>query len=118
MKTKLAMLTALFLVLSLMSFAATSNSEMIRFEQPVKVAGTQVAPGEYHLVWEGTGPEVQVSFMRGKKTVVTASARVVEQPNAEKAIITNREGGSKELLSVLMKKMSLVFSESNPGSGK
>ncbi len=117
MKTKLAMVAAIVLVFSLAAFAG-KNSETVRFSDKVTVAGTQVAPGEYQLVWEGAGPDVQVSFMHGKKTVVTAPAKVVDQDNAEKAVVTSREGGSKELLSIELKKKSLIFSEASSSSGK
>src|SRR5689334_24984109 len=106
MKMKLEMVTALVLVFSLAAFAG-KNSATVKFSDTVKVAGTQVAAGEYQLVWEGTGPDVQVSFMHGNKTVATAPAKVVDQDNAERAVITNREGDSKELRSIALKKKSL-----------
>ena len=118
MKTKLAMVMALVLGFSLLTFASDKNSDTVRFSDTVKIAGTQVRAGEYHLVWEGAGPDVQVSFMRGKKTVVTAPAKVVEQENLERAVVTRREGDSKELRSIALKKRSLIFSEASSASGK
>jgi len=42
------------------------------------VNGQQLTPGEYQLRWEGAGPNVEVSFLLGKKEVAKASAKVVE----------------------------------------
>ncbi len=41
-----------------------------------------VPAGEYQLRWEGTGSNVEVSFMQGKKVVTKAPAKVVELKSA------------------------------------
>ena len=64
------------------------------------VNGTQLKPGDYKVEWDGTGPDVQVSFLQGKKVVATVPAKVVElktpaQNNS--AIVNNSIDGKPSL---------------------
>ena len=68
-----AMLTAMVVLNS----TATADSKHITFTEPVTVGNVVLEPGEYEVVWEGSGPEVLVSFMKGNKTVATATARLI-----------------------------------------
>src|SRR6266536_4249635 len=61
--------------------AKDKDSEHITFSEPVMVAGTLLKADTYKVVWDGSGPQVQVSFMKGSKTVVTVSAKLVTQSN-------------------------------------
>jgi hypothetical protein len=75
-----------FLVPAL-AFAAHKNSENVQLDQMVKVANTQLAPGEYKMTWEGNGPDVTVSFIEGKKIVATAPARLVSDSTSSAGAI-------------------------------
>ena len=61
----------------------------------VDVNGQQLAPGEYQVLWNGTGPNVEVSIMQGKKEVAKTSARVVELDKAsdyDAAVVEHASG--------------------------
>lgn len=91
------------LVLAAGTFAGETNKATLRLQEKVSVEGNQLAPGNYKLEWSGTGQDVQVNIIRGKETVATVPARLVEQParNAQDAYGTSAEpDGSKALTSV------------------
>src|SRR5436309_1029525 len=71
----------LFFAVALSSLAVAKESEHITVTDPVMVAGTLLKAGDYNVVWEGTGPVVQVTFKQGDKVVVTTSARLVNESN-------------------------------------
>ena len=76
------------LLIPALAFAAEKKSANVEIDQPVTVAGTQLAPGQYRLTWDGTGSEVTVSFLKGGKTVATAPAKLVNAAGNEPAIET------------------------------
>jgi len=91
----LAKMVVLGLAVLLASSAFASNKGSLLVQQPFEVAGQQLAPGEYQLRWDGTGANVEVSFMRGKKEVAKASARIVELQTAsdyDAAVIDHSSG--------------------------
>src|SRR5258708_23160347 len=64
------------LLVSTSLFAASSGS--MRLTEPVQLNGTQLKPGDYKVTWEGTGPEVTVSVLKGKEVVAKSSAHLKE----------------------------------------
>jgi hypothetical protein len=85
------------------TLAGEANKATLRLQEKVSVEGKQLAPGNYKLEWDGAGPDVQVNILRGKETVATVPARLVEQParNAQDAYSTNAEpDGSRALTSI------------------
>jgi len=123
MKTKLTIIPLLLclsvlttsVVLTHRAAASAADSEHITFTEPVMVAGTLLEAETYKLVWEGAGPQVQVSFMKGSKTVATASATLVlAESNYDGAVETKVLGdNSKVLERITWKKKSLVFGPSS-----
>ena len=85
MKPKVLFLVTM-VFLPAFAFAGPRNSANIELDQPVTIAGTQLAPGQYKLIWEGNGPNVNVSFVEGKKTVATAPAKLVSNPPKKKRL--------------------------------
>jgi hypothetical protein len=91
------------LALALMPAAfAASDSHKSNFEisAPTQVNGTEIPAGEYTARWEGSGPNVQVSIMQGRKVVATVPAQVVplNQPAADTHTeIKNSANGDREL---------------------
>ena len=65
------------LAVLLASSALASNKGSLQVREPLEVNGQQLAPGEYQLRWDGTGSNVEVSFLRSNKEVAKASAKVV-----------------------------------------
>ncbi|MGD0417335.1 MAG: hypothetical protein ABSA80_18395 [Terriglobales bacterium] len=74
----LAKTVVLGLAVLLASSAFASNKGTLEVREAFEVNGQQLAPGEYQLRWDGTGSNVEVSFMQGKKEVAKTSAKVVE----------------------------------------
>jgi len=64
-----ALLSTLALVFSVSALARDKNQHSVEIPDSVQVGGTQLEPGSYQLVWQGTGPEIQVNFVRNGKTV-------------------------------------------------
>jgi hypothetical protein len=78
----LAKTVVLGLAVLLASSAFASNKGTLQAHETLEVNGQQLAAGEYQLRWDGTGSNVEVSFMRGKKEIAKTSARLV---NLDKA---------------------------------
>ena len=114
MKPKsLIYVTTAVLMLSLFSFAGAKNSSDVNFDQPVRVAGTQLAAGQYKVVWEGTGPNVQVNFMQGRNTVASAPARIQNQSNRFDAIETASSTDNTRVLQAIdLRNISIRFDDS------
>ncbi|HTF36833.1 MAG TPA: hypothetical protein VK651_00885 [Blastocatellia bacterium] len=112
----LSVLLTSSLVLTQRVAAKDKESEHITFSEPVMVAGTLLKAETYKVVWdESGGPQVQVSFMKGSHTVVTASARLVLESNAYDgaAVLRTLSDNSKVLEKISWKKKSLVFEPSS-----
>jgi len=91
----LAKAVVLGLAVLLASSAFASNKGSLQIGEPLEVNGQQLAPGDYQVRWDGTGPNVEVSFMQGKKEVAKASAKVValDQPSRyDSAVVDNSSG--------------------------
>jgi hypothetical protein len=61
--------------------------------------GKQLPAGTYDLKWEGNGPDVQVEFLKGKKVVATAPAKLQQtsiRPDKGAAVI-DMASGSRSL---------------------
>jgi hypothetical protein len=63
------------LILASSAFAASKAS--LSLSNPVLVNGTTVKAGDYKLEWEGSGSDVELSIMQGKKVLAKVPAHVV-----------------------------------------
>jgi len=90
---------------------AEANKGSMQLGNTVTVAGKQLPAGDYSVKWEGSGSNVQVSFLQGKKVVATAPARLIDlsqKPDNDSAVVKgdNRElseihfGGKKYALAI------------------
>jgi hypothetical protein len=101
-----------------LAFAGPRNSANVDLDQSVTIAGTQLAPGQYKLSWEGNGPNVNVSFVEGKKTVATAPAKLVSNPTREEAIETaTQTDNTRVLRAVDLTNVTIRFENAVPGAG-
>jgi hypothetical protein len=115
-----AALLAMVFAVPAISLAA-KNQESVSLSKTTTVQNTQLNPGDYKVVWEGNGPDVQVSFVQYKKTVATAPAKLVQKTSTYDGAIDTTDGAnnSQVLNSIEWKKQSLVFnSASNQQSGQ
>ena len=90
---------AKFVVLGLAVLMATaafaSNKGSFHVQEAVEVNGQQLPAGEYQVRWEGSGDNVQLSFMQGKKEFAKTTAKVVQldqTPNYDSAVIDHSSG--------------------------
>ena len=84
------------LLLSASAFAGNTNKKSIHLTDSVIVQGKQLKPGTYSVEWNGTGPDVEVNIVKGRKTVATVAARVVavNEPNKQDGYtsLTGKDG--------------------------
>jgi hypothetical protein len=69
-------LTGIAIVFATTALAADKGS--MKVFDPTVVNGTQLSPGDYGLQWEGTGNNVQLKILQGKKVVATTSATLIQ----------------------------------------
>jgi hypothetical protein len=88
-----SLLVAVLMVVATGAFA--SNKGTMHIQEAVQVNGQALAPGEYQLRWEGTGSNVELSFMQGKKQIAKTSAKVIElekAPSFDSAVVDHSSG--------------------------
>jgi len=104
----------------LASSAFAANKANFTFNSPTTVNGTKLKAGDYKLEWDGTGSEVQVSFIQGKKVVAKVPAKLVDlNSNSQNdiALVNNNSDGTTTLTALRFagKKYSLQLGESGDG---
>jgi len=99
--------------------AADKGSGNVTISESVKIGASQLAPGDYKLSWEGTGPNVQVTFSRGKNSFTTP-ATITDQSNpyGRTAVIVKQDNGSRVLNSIQLSKHLLVFEGEQTQAGR
>lgn len=118
MKSKTLFAAATVLLTPVLAFGASKNSAKFTLDEPVTVAGTALAPGEYKLTWEGTGPDVTVNFAEGKTIVASATAHLVNNRNEEEAIETNKAADNTTVLQEIdLNKLTIQFQNAATSTG-
>jgi len=94
---------SLLLAASAFAGPAGDNKGTLRLYDTVTVQGKQLPAGEYRLEWSGTGPNVQVNVVKGKETVTTLQARVVQAPakNATDGYSAQKEADGSSALTAI-----------------
>ena len=90
---------------------AAKNSRSVLIPSAVKVGSTVLPEGHYDVMWDGSGPDVQVTLRKGKNTV-TAPAKVVEKKSGTVGVSTARDGDSNILKEINFKDLTLAFAGS------
>lgn len=113
-----SLVVGLALVLASSAFAATKAS--LNLQSPATVNGTQLKAGEYKVQWEGNGPNVEVSILKGKNVVAKVPAKLVDLNTASQndvALVKTGDDGSRSLAGVRFqgKKVALEIGESSDG---
>jgi len=108
----------LAVLLASSAFAATKANLVLN--NPTSINGTQLKAGEYKLEWDGTGPNVEVSVLQGKKVVAKVPAKVVDLPSASQnnaAVVTKNGDGTSSLSGARFegKKYALEVGQSSDG---
>src|SRR5262252_8010816 len=77
-KVTKGLLLGLALLLATSAFAGSeANKGSLTTMTDVTINGKVVPAGDYSLNWEGSGPNVQLNILKGKKVVATTAARRV-----------------------------------------
>jgi len=115
------LLLGLTLLLATSVFAA-SNKGSLQTMSDVTVSGRTLPAGEYSVNWDGSGQNVQLNIMKGKKVVATTPATLVDlsqAPSSDAAVIKDNGDGTRSLAEVRFggKKYALHIGQ-NSGSGE
>ena len=109
----LAKFAVLGLAMLLAAGAFASNKGTLNVQETVLVNGQQLPAGEYKVRWEGTGSNVEVSFVQGRKEVAKTSAKVVEldTKSAYDSTVVDRSSGTPTVSQVRFagKKIALAI---------
>ena len=108
------------LALLLASNAFAGMKVSLLLNDPVTVNGTTLKPGNYKVQWEGTGPNVELSFLQGKNVAAKTPAHVVElqTPSPEDVKVTTKNDSGPNSLAGLRfrgRKFELDLGEASDG---
>jgi hypothetical protein len=109
---KTTLIITLILLLFVPAFAGTRNKATFTLSDPTKVAGVQLAPGEYVVQWEGDGQNVQVSILKDGRVMATPNATVLDASNPYRGTATylaTAEDGTKLLTRIDLAKKTIMF---------
>ena len=110
MKGSKSLFLGLALLLATSAFAANKGS--LQIQEPTSVNGTKLAPGDYKIEWDGTGPSVELSIMQGRKVIAKVPAHVVDlnrPAQNDAAVVKNSEDGTKTLSEVRLSGKKFAF---------
>ncbi|HXZ33283.1 MAG TPA: hypothetical protein VEH30_13465 [Terriglobales bacterium] len=105
------------------SVFASGNRGTLQTLSDVEVAGKTLPAGQYSLNWEGSGSNVQLNILKGKKVIATTPARLVDLSQtsvSDAAVLRSNGDGSKSLQEVRFggKKYALqIVEDSASGEG-
>ena len=110
----LCLSVVLALAVVLTQTAAAKETEHVTLPDAFSVGGTVLEAGNYTLVWDGAGPQVQVTFMKRGKTIVTASAKLVLETSKYDGAVRGKtlDNNSRVLEAIMWKKKALIFEPS------
>jgi Ferritin-like domain len=109
---------ALMLIAPVAVLAAPKNSANVTLTETVTINEVSVPPGDYHVVWQGTGPSVEATIFQGKKVVASAPATLVSAKSDYDGAVETSDGtnNSKVLEAIDWSKRSLRFGQGNASS--
>ena len=112
-----ALLSTLALLSPVGALARDKNQHSVVIPDSVQVGSAQLEPGNYKVEWQGTGPEIQVNFVRDGKTVATVpgTLKTNDAKVPQDDIVTDTTGANTKTLTEIdfgRDKESLVFGQS------
>jgi hypothetical protein len=118
MKFRSASILAVFCFMTLsVAMAWPKSKKTINLIEPTTVGSVTLPAGEYTIDWNGTSPDVRVSFSRGNKTIATIPATLEAGHNPHDATIyQTKESGAPLLVEIQLKNSTLHFTPSDAGS--
>jgi hypothetical protein len=101
------------------AYAARDNTRSIEIFDSVQLGTTELKPGNYKVEWQGSGPAVEVSFLRNGKTVVTVpgTLKTNDDQVTQDSILTEATGpGTSTLKEIDFRHLKQALSfDQNPG---
>jgi hypothetical protein len=104
-------LTFILAILPFAANAASHNSANVVLDSNVTVGTTELPKGTYKVVWTGTDPNVQVTFINGKWTK-TVPAHIVEGRNNIESEMTDVKDNKTFLTGIALHDATLQFGNS------
>jgi hypothetical protein len=107
-------LLSIIAVSPLSVFARDKNQHSVDIPATVQVGGTQLKPGNYKVEWQGTGPDIQVAFLQGGKTVATVPATLKTNDGevTQDQVVTDSANNTLSEIDFRRDKEALVFQQS------
>jgi len=107
---------AVAVLMATSAFAGSSNKGSLHLSDAAQINGQSLPAGDYTLRWEGTGDNVEVSVMQGKKVLTKTQAKMVEVKDASShdATVVDRSASTPTVTEVRFagKKYALALSAS------
>jgi hypothetical protein len=113
-----SLIMGMALLLASSAFAASKGQ--LELATAATINGTQLKAGEYKLEWDGSGPTVEVSVIKGKNVVAKTSAKLVNLDNSaanNAAVVMKNSDGTNTLTGIRFagKKYALELGSSDSG---
>ena len=82
--------------------AFAAEKVTVQTQQAMTVNGTSLPAGKYTVTWDGSGPGVELKFLKGKNVVATVPAQVVELKTVTSpgVIVSKKDNGSVVLTQI------------------
>ena len=81
--------------------AFAGEKETLETQKAMTVNGSPLPAGKYTVTWEGSGPGVELKFLKGKNVVATVPAQLVNEKTAGAGgIVTRKENDSVVLTQI------------------
>jgi hypothetical protein len=109
-----ALLSTLALLSPVGALARDKNQHSVVIPDSMQVGSVQLEPGNYKVEWQGTGPEVQVNFVRNGKTVATVAGTLNANDKrvVQDAIVTDTTSSKLKEIDFGRDKESVIFGQS------
>jgi hypothetical protein len=98
-------------------FAA--NRGQLHVSSPEDVAGQTLDAGDYIVLWEGDGPNVELKILQSKKVVATATAHAVQlqTPSINDSAVINVNGQKRSLSMIFFLGKTVALEIPGPSAG-
>jgi hypothetical protein len=108
---------AIFAMIFSAAATAAPNKKTIQIPFPTMVGSSiTLQPGEYRIEWRGVGPDVQVNFLLGNKSIVTVPAKFDPVRNRLDILVTcPAESGMLSLVEIETNSSTLHFAPCDVG---
>ena len=118
-RRSVTMLAAVVIMTLSVAMAWPKFKKTINFVEPTIVGSVTLQPGDYTYDWNGAGPDVQVTFSRGDKTIVTVPATLEQVHNQQEDVVMSKASASGlgSLLEINLKNSTLHFAPADTSGG-